>query len=128
MKRIKQAKEYKIEYGMIVFSICSYLIGILLGQPLVPFLFGIIFGLIVSLLKLKLMEKTFSKAVEMSFKKAQSYTTTHYFIRYVLTGVALAVAALLPYMSLLGAFIGVMSMKAGAYGAMFFQKSNKKSE
>ena len=118
-------KEYKMEWGMILFSVIVYIVGVLLGQNFSTFGLGILFGLIVSLLKLKLMEKTFSKALEMSYKKAENYARIHYLIRYILTGVALAVAATSPYMSLLGAFLGVMSMKAGAYGAIFFIKMDK---
>ena len=47
-------------------------------------------------------------------------------IRYLLTGIVLLVAALEPTINLLGVFLGLLSMKVGAYMQLFVIKKNEK--
>lgn len=103
---------------MILFSLIVYIIGILLVVDKMSWTVGVAFGLLFSLLKLKLMENTFGKAVQMPPAKAKNYATFHYMIRFVLTGVVLLVAALEPGISLAGVFFGTISMKVGAYAQL----------
>lgn len=104
---------------MIAFTVLVYMIGIFLTDNVIGWTTGILFGLAISLLKLKLMESTFTKAVSMQEAKAKVYTQRHYMIRYLLTGVALLVAAMEPGISLLGVFFGLVSMKVGAYAQLY---------
>ena len=43
-----------------------------------------------------------------------------YLIRFILTGIVLAVAALTPYVSLLGAALGVVTWSVGVFTLKFF--------
>lgn len=104
---------------MIAFTVLVYMIGIFLTDNVIGWTTGILFGLAISLLKLKLMESTFTKAVSMQEAKAKVYTQRHYMIRYLLTGVVLLVAAMEPGISLLGVFFGLVSMKVGAYAQLY---------
>ncbi|MEG0013463.1 MAG: ATP synthase subunit I [Cellulosilyticaceae bacterium] len=104
---------------MIAFTVLVYIIGIFLTDNVIGWTTGILFGLAISLLKLKLMESTFTKAVSMQEAKAKVYTQRHYMIRYLLTGVVLLVAAMEPGISLLGVFFGLVSMKVGAYAQLY---------
>ena len=58
---------------MIIFSLIVYVIGILFVTNKLSWSLGILFGLIFSILKLKLMERTFSKALQMPEAKARNY-------------------------------------------------------
>ncbi len=100
---------------MTFFSLIIYIIGILIVQNKMSWTLGVLFGLLFSLLKLKLMEVTFEKAVLMPQERAKKYTTMHYMLRYVLTAIVLIVAALEPSIHLLGVFFGLVSMKVAAY-------------
>ncbi len=100
---------------MIGFSLIVYTIGILWTSDLWSWTRGILFGLLFSLLKLKLMQSTFKRAVTMPEGKAKSYATMHYVLRYLLTGLVLFVAAIEPEINILGVFFGLISMKAAAY-------------
>lgn len=107
---------------MITFTLLVYIIGVFLTESILGWTTGILFGLIVALLKLRLMETTFTKAVSMPEAKAKVYTQRHYMIRYLLTGVVLLIAALEPSISLLGVFFGLVSMKVGAYAQLYTSK------
>ena len=100
---------------MIIFSLIVYVIGILFVTNKLSWSLGILFGLIFSILKLKLMERTFSKALQMPEAKARNYATFHYMIRYLLTGIVLVVAALETNINLVGVLTGIISMKVAAY-------------
>lgn len=100
---------------MIVFSLIIYFIGILFVTNKLSWSLGVLFGLVFSILKLKLMEKTFSKALQMPEAKARSYATFHYMLRYLLTGVVLVISALEASINMLGVLVGIVSMKVAAY-------------
>lgn len=106
---------------MILFSLIVYIIGILLVPDKWSWTLGILFGLLFSIVKLKLMENTFNKAVLLPEAKAKNYATFHYMIRYVLTGIVIFVAALEPGISLPGVFFGLASMKVAAYMHLAFK-------
>ena len=108
--------------SMIGFSLIVYTIGILWVGDLWSWTKGILFGLFFSLLKLKLMQNTFNRAVVMAEAKAKNYATLHYVLRYLLTGIVLFVAALEPGIHILGVFFGLVSMKAAAYMQLFLKK------
>lgn len=107
---------------MILFSLIVYIIGILIVDNVLAWTVGIVFGLVVAILKIRLMQSTFEKAVLMPEAKAQKYVNKHYILRYILTAVVLVVAALEPSISLLGVFFGLCSMKAAAYMQLFVNK------
>ena len=100
---------------MILFSLIMEIIGILIVDDPKAFTLGIAFGLIFSILKLMLMKNSIKRSVTMPEAKAQRYANVQYMIRYLLTGVVLLVAALEPTINLLGVFLGLLSMKVGAY-------------
>ncbi len=110
---------------MMIFSLIVYIIGIFITTDKVGWTVGIAFGLIFSLLKLKLMEKTISKAILLPPEKAKNYANAQYMLRYVLTGIVLVVAALEPSISLIGVFFGLLSMKVGAYATLWVRKIDK---
>lgn len=109
----------KMTIVMIGFSIIAYGIGLFFTDNIMGWTVGILFGVIIALLKLKLMENTLTKAVTMPEAKAKSYTQRHYMARYLLTGIVLLIAALTPGISLVGVFIGLLSMKVGAYTQLY---------
>lgn len=108
-------KNYAMQCTMVAFSLVVYGIGLFMVTDALSWTLGIVLGLLIALLKLKLMENTFTKAVNLPEAKAKGYTQRQYMLRYVLTGIVLLVAALNKDVSLLGAFFGLVSMKVGAY-------------
>lgn len=108
-------KNYAMQCTMVAFSLVIYGIGLFLVSNTLSWTLGIILGLIIALLKLKLMENTFARAVNLPEAKAKGYTQRQYMLRYVITGIVLLIAALSQDISLMGVFFGLLSMKVGAY-------------
>ena len=113
---------------MILFSLIMEIIGILVVDDAKAFTIGLAFGLVFSILKLMLMKNSIKKSVTMPEAKAQRYANVQYMIRYLLTGIVLLVAALEPTINLLGVFLGLLSMKVGAYMQLFVIKKNEKKK
>ena len=121
----KDSKNLMIVY-MILFSLIMEIVGILVLDDKMSYTVGLVFGLIFSILKLTLMQNSINKSLTMPEGKAQKYANVQYMIRYVLTGIVLLVAAIEPSISLLGVFIGLLSMKVAAYMQLFVIKRNDK--
>lgn len=113
---------------MILFSLIMEIVGILIVNDKKAFTMGIAFGLIFSILKLMLMQNSIKKSVLMPEAKAQRYANVQYMIRYVLTGVVLLVAALEPTIDIIGVFLGLLSMKVGAYIQILMIKKAEKTK
>lgn len=131
-KRIEMSKEVLKKNAMIscmiLFSVIGYMIGLLLVNNKQSWTIGILFGLVFAILKLKLMENAFRKALQMPEAKAQKYASSQYMLRYVLTALLLVIAALQSTTLLFGTFIGLMSMKAGAYMQLAINKHGSKEK
>lgn len=87
------------------------------------FLIGLTFGTIFSILKLILLEKTLSKAMNMSGQKAINYTRIHYTLRYFLTFVVLLVAVYRKF-NLFGVIIGILLTTPAVYISSFKNRNN----
>ncbi len=124
MNKVAFEKNF-IPIAMIAFSVLVYIIGIFIVSDKMSWTLGLAFGLIFSLLKLKLMEKTISKAISLPPAKAKNYMNMQYMLRYGLTAIVLIVAALESSISLLGVFFGLLSMKIGAYATIWMKKTQK---
>ncbi len=92
---------------------------------ILPFLFGLSFGFIFTILKIILLEKNIQHAVELTGSKADNYMKLHFLLRYVLTGVVLAVCGVFSSISLIGCVLAIMSLQISAYSINFFKKVKK---
>lgn len=85
---------------------------------------GVLFGTIFTMIKWNLMKNTITKSVDMPEAKAANYSMLHYGLRYLLTIVILVVAALEPSMSLVGTFVGLLTMKIATYVLLLLGKTD----
>lgn len=88
-----------------------------------PILLGYIFGTIISILGFKLLDITISKAIVMSPSKANSYSTIHYIIRYLIYFVVLTVSAIANYLNFPAAILGLLSVKFVILCSTIFDKN-----
>ncbi|MFZ7133024.1 MAG: ATP synthase subunit I [Eubacteriales bacterium] len=79
-------------------------------QP-IAFILGLFFGLVFSVLNFRLLELTIQKSMRMHPAKAQSYVSTRYFLRYILTGGIIYVSISNPAIDILGTMIGLLIIK-----------------
>ncbi|NLK67739.1 MAG: ATP synthase subunit I [Clostridiaceae bacterium] len=93
-----------------------------------PFLFGTIIGVAVSIFKVFLLENAVDKALTMDKNAAVKYITAQYFLRMLVSGVALVIGALVPKISLWGVAAGVLAFPLATYREKYISKRNGKSE
>lgn len=76
-----------------------------------PWAYGLIFGGLIGILNFIELGKTLEKAITMNPRRAQAYTASKYFIRYILTGVVLLVSLKADYINVLGTILGLLLIK-----------------
>lgn len=106
--------------------VLAFGIGIFLIPDIAAYGKGLALGGIFSILKLKLMEVTFSKALSKPPGAAKNYATFHYFLRYLLSILVLVIGALEPSINLVGVIIALISMKIAAYWQGYLEKPTPK--
>ena len=76
-----------------------------------PAVLGWIFGSLIAMAMFKLMYFTLLRALDKPEAQAARYTGIHYLLRFILYAVVLIVAAKAEYLSLVGTFFGLLSVK-----------------
>lgn len=76
---------------------------------------SVIFGTIISIFRINLIENTMSRSVEMGQEGAKNYARLQYLLRYFITGVALFVAAIAPYLDLIMTFVCIITLQPASY-------------
>lgn len=87
-----------------------------------PFIVGTLLGSGVSVLKVKLLADGVDKSLKMEAKAAANYIRLQHFLRLLLVGVVLLLAALVPWISLWGAAAGVFTFQISLYFLKFSMK------
>ncbi len=88
--------------------------GFSLAPSLGSYASGIALGYIFSCIKLFMLEKTLEKSIEMDKDGASNYTRLMYMARYFITLVVSGAAAVIPQISLLGMFFGLVLLQPAA--------------
>ena len=97
-------------------------LGSLPSGEALPFAIGVLLTSSLNALKVYLLDRTVKRALDMEdAKSGKSYMTFQYMLRYLLTGAVLVVAALTPFINLIGAIVGIFTMQIGAYSVKFMK-------
>ncbi len=112
---------------IIAIGLLSLIIGLIFSNEKLAFVKGVSFGTIFSVLRIILTDRSINKTVNQNRGNAQVWALLNFLVRYCLIGVVFIVAALEPSISLLGTFIGVLTMPLSAYVYKLVEKF-KKSE
>lgn len=103
--------QIRLAKGVLILNFIIAGIGFFIFNEWIPFLTGLIFGSIISILNLKLLSLTLEKAVLMAPETAQKYTTSRYFVRFLLYGVVIFISIRAEYINVLGTILGIVSLK-----------------
>lgn len=101
------------EYIALTGGLCLVVSGVLLvvlRHPK-PAVLGWIFGCLIAMAMFKLMYLTLLRALDKPEAQAARYTGIHYLLRFAIYAVVLIVAAKAEYLSLVGTFFGLLSVK-----------------
>lgn len=88
-----------------------------------PFMLGVVLGSAVSIYKVILLESAIDKALDMEKKRAGNYVSLQHLLRLLLSGVALVLGALVPWISLWGVVVGILAFQLALYTIKFTSKS-----
>lgn len=88
-----------------------------------PFFFGTILGSAVSIAKVFLLERTVDKALAIDPKKAGNHVSIHHLLRLLLSGVVLALGAIVPQISLWGVVAGILAFQLAVFNVKFTLKN-----
>ena len=99
---------------LILLSI-AFVIGVIFVEDISAYAQGLLLGGIFTILKIKLMENTFKRAVDKEPNAAKTYASMHYMMRYTLTFVVLFVGIAVPTINGIAVIIALLSMKVAAF-------------
>ncbi len=105
-------------FRILIISTIALAVGLVLHKGFDQRLYytaGLALGTVFAALKVVLLEYMVKKAIELPPDEARNYARLSYTLRYVLTAGILIAAALVPYFSLFGAVIGILSLQVAAY-------------
>ncbi len=105
-------------------AVVCLVIGLFVVSHRLAFVKGLAFGTIFSLLKWMLMERAIRKSMDLPPEKVVVYIQFRYLIRYMLTGVVLAVAAMQPSINLYATIIGILLPMPAVYIAKAIYKDH----
>jgi len=83
-----------------------------------PFALGAVLGVSLNIVKIFILEHTTVKVLNIESKRAGNYIRIQHFLRFILTGLVLLMAALLPFINVWGSAVGVCTLQV----AVFFIK------
>jgi len=90
---------------------------------ILQFALGALLGIAASVVRVIILDKTVQKAVNMEKDKAANYVRLLGFVRLILAGLVLLLAALVPFVNLWGAAAGILSHQIAAYSLKFSFKN-----
>lgn len=102
---------FRIYKRTIIFSLFIIGAALFLFKNPKAIILGYLFGVMISMLGLKLLDNTINRAVHMEPGKAASYTTMHYFIRYIIYFIVLAISLIADYLNFISAIFGLLMVK-----------------
>ncbi len=68
-----------------------------------------------TLLRLRMMQSSIEKSVQMDAKRASRYAKAQYILRYFLSAAVLAASAILPWLNPISTVLAMISLKAATY-------------
>lgn len=111
--------------GILVFVCPVLILGIIFTNDRLAFILGLSLGTLISFGQLLHMNHTIDKALDMTPKKAQSYSVRNYVIRNVVTIGFLVFAVLVDRIDIIGAIVGTFGVKASAFIHPYINRKNK---
>ncbi|MBN2220920.1 MAG: ATP synthase subunit I [Vallitaleaceae bacterium] len=110
----KKSIVYQMSRNIVVIILIASL-GVFIATEKGPYLIGLLIGGFISVIKIIMMEASLSKAVLMPSHRAGNYAKAHYFLRMLITFLALAVGVYTPQIGFIGLVIGLYALKPAAF-------------
>ncbi len=106
---------------VLILLLIAFAIGILFVNDKMAYIQGLLLGGIFTILKIKLMESTFKRAMNKEPNAAKRYVQAHYMLRYLLSFIVLFVGIVTPTINSIAVILALLSLKAAAYWQGFLE-------
>jgi len=80
-----------------------------------PFAFGALLGAALNIIKIIMLNRTVIKLSSIAVERARNYALVQHLARFALTGAALVLSAMLPFLDIWGAATGIFIFQIAAY-------------
>lgn len=106
---------YLLVRNVVIILLVALVLGLFIMEDKLAYTYGLGLGGVVSIVKIFLMQNTFSKAVKRQAHQATNLVRAHYFLRYTITFMVLFIGVITPEIQLVGLIIGLIVLKPAAY-------------
>lgn len=104
-------------------NVIAAVVAIVWFRPLLPVLCGLLLGLAFGIWNFNALSNAITKSVQLNAGSATTFVSTRYFMRFVLTGVVLAVAVIVPSVfNIYATAFGMLSIRFVIYWINLFNK------
>lgn len=101
--------------SIIILGFIGFGIGAFFVQEILYYGLGVIIGTLTSVVKVIFLEKALDKAVGMKPQDAENYTRLQYSARFFLTIVVIVIAAIAPFINMIGVLVGLVLVHPAVY-------------
>ena len=105
---------WQLSWKIVIACLLIFGIGVRFLPPL-SWGIGCVVGCVFTIIRLKMMEISVEKSVKMDEKQAVRYARGQYILRYLMSGVVLAAAAILPWIDPIATVLAMLSLKLVTY-------------
>ncbi len=122
MEKVRALERKIIRSTVVLLGALVFVAALVLRR--VDVVLGLVFGGSIAILNFIELSRTLQRAVHKAPADASAYTTFKYFIRFVLSGVVLYVAAVNDQVDFLATAVGLLSVKLVVYATNLFNDRN----
>lgn len=105
---------WQLTWKVAAISLLIFLVGVFFTEPL-GWGIGCLLGCGFTIVRLKMMETSVQKSVQMDAKRASRYAKAQYFLRYILSALVLIAAAVVPWINPISTVLAMISLKLATY-------------
>lgn len=95
------------------------------SSEIFPFTLGVILTSALNVLKVTMIEREADRVANREVKNARSFGGFQYIFRFLLTGVVLVMATMVPFINFWGAVAGIFTLQIAAYSMKFFYNADE---
>lgn len=105
---------WQLAWKILVICLVIFGVGIFFADPL-SWGLGCLLGGGFTLIRLRMMQSSIEKSVQMDAKRASRYAKAQYILRYFLSAAVLAASAILSWLNPISTVLAMISLKAATY-------------
>jgi len=127
MKLSNMAKRMMLIVIISLFALIAGSVIYYRSTAFLPFAYGAFLGTALNAAKIIMLDRTVKRVVAMEALQAGNYARVQHLLKFLLTGLVLVVAAVVPFINIWGTASGVLSYQIAVYSLKYFKDPDTKS-